>query len=207
VVKVPLSSLALGWQKIWRFGKEHKLTSHSFCMQSGWIYILTNKGMPGLVKIGMSQVDVDSRVKELSASTSAPFPFTVVQTYRTEAALSTEKRVHRLLDPFRVNREREFFQLTPHAACFLVERAITESSCCPGLESTAIKPSKYPHIGAVVRELRKRKGLTQAELVVLAGMSSTARLVQLEKGRNMEVSTLQKLLAALGMEMAFIATE
>ena len=41
------------------------------------IYILTNEAMPGYVKIGKTANNLEQRVRDLSASTSVPLPFTV----------------------------------------------------------------------------------------------------------------------------------
>ena len=43
---------------------------------SGFVYILTNECMPGLVKIGSTQQDPVERARTLS-NTSVPFPFNV----------------------------------------------------------------------------------------------------------------------------------
>lgn len=41
------------------------------------IYVLTNEAMPGYVKIGKTTNNLEQRVRDLSASTSVPLPFTV----------------------------------------------------------------------------------------------------------------------------------
>ena len=42
----------------------------------GYVYILTNRGMRGLIKIGRTTGSVEKRAKDLS-STGVPFPFEV----------------------------------------------------------------------------------------------------------------------------------
>ena len=44
----------------------------------GYVYILSNISMPGLLKIGMTRLDPTKRVKELSSSTGVPTPFNLV---------------------------------------------------------------------------------------------------------------------------------
>lgn len=39
------------------------------------IYVLTNEAMPGLVKIGLTNDNIESRIGQLSAATGVPLPF------------------------------------------------------------------------------------------------------------------------------------
>ena len=43
----------------------------------GWVYILTNKAMPGLVKIGLTTRDLEEWAAELLGATGVPLPFVV----------------------------------------------------------------------------------------------------------------------------------
>ena len=42
--------------------------------KEGWVYILTNEAMPGLVKIGYTMNDPAIRAEELSSDTGVPLP-------------------------------------------------------------------------------------------------------------------------------------
>jgi hypothetical protein len=42
----------------------------------GWVYVITNLAMPGLVKVGYSRKDPELRAAELN-STGTPHPFVV----------------------------------------------------------------------------------------------------------------------------------
>lgn len=42
----------------------------------GWVYVISNKSMPELVKVGYSTKDPDLRAMELN-NTGAPHPYTV----------------------------------------------------------------------------------------------------------------------------------
>jgi hypothetical protein len=61
----------------------------------GWIYVMTNPAVPGLVKIGMSSKELAvDRVKELSAETSAPAPFKVEYQALVENEVAEERKIH-----------------------------------------------------------------------------------------------------------------
>ena len=44
-------------------------------IMKGWIYIISNKAMPGLIKVGYSLKDPIGRAAELG--TGSPYPYTV----------------------------------------------------------------------------------------------------------------------------------
>ena len=76
---------------------------------AGFVYIMSNKSMPGLLKIGVSDRDPEEyRVKELS-NTAVPEPFKVEYYAYTENQDEVEREVHRKLDLLRNNNSREFF--------------------------------------------------------------------------------------------------
>lgn len=44
----------------------------------GYVYILSNPSMPGLLKIGMTRFDPTRRVQELSSATGVPTQFQLI---------------------------------------------------------------------------------------------------------------------------------
>jgi hypothetical protein len=76
----------------------------------GWVYILSNESLEGLVKIGFSTKDPEGRARELSSDTGVPTPFTVEYEMLVENPHKCEQRIHELLDHKRVNQKREFFK-------------------------------------------------------------------------------------------------
>jgi T5orf172 domain len=66
-------------------------------MAVGYIYVLTNPAMPGLVKIGHT-TDVQRRVKELSTATGVPSTFVVELFQLTADAAETEALIDTSLD-------------------------------------------------------------------------------------------------------------
>lgn len=77
-------------------------------MSRGYVYILTNEAMPGLVKIGKTTRSVEQRAAELT-HTGIPFPFDVVAQVYSPDCSELERWVHDQLADCRVNSQREFF--------------------------------------------------------------------------------------------------
>ncbi len=75
------------------------------------VYVLTNALMPGLVKIGWTNGNVEARLKELSAVPGVPLPFQCHFAAEVDDAARTEKVLHELFSEYRVNPRREFFRI------------------------------------------------------------------------------------------------
>lgn len=78
------------------------------------VYILTNKAMPGLIKIGHTGGSANARAMSLSSTTGVPLPFDVAWTAEvvsSDAAYRLERAAHKTLFEFRINGAREFFEL------------------------------------------------------------------------------------------------
>lgn len=84
-------------------------------MSRGYVYILTNEAMPGLVKIGMTTRSVEQRVHELN-TTGIPFPFDIYDSFVCPKCDEVEQEVHKALAECRVNDGREFFLCDPDFA-------------------------------------------------------------------------------------------
>ena len=82
----------------------------------GYVYILENDSMPGLIKIGKTARNSRERAKELSNSTSVPTPFKVVFELSSDKYELLEREVHRKLTQNRVDNKREFFKCTVNIA-------------------------------------------------------------------------------------------
>lgn len=89
----------------------------------GIVYVLSNRAMPGLVKIGMTtRPELDTRLKELY-TTGFPVPFDVEYACEVKASdcNKIEKALHTAFDPQRVNINREFFQIKKEQAIAILE--------------------------------------------------------------------------------------
>lgn len=83
--------------------------------QKGYVYILTNPSMPGLVKIGKTVRDVEQRANELY-QTGVPEPFVVSHHVYSPDCTELEATVHAAMMKERVSSGREFFRYTSHDA-------------------------------------------------------------------------------------------
>jgi hypothetical protein len=59
----------------------------------GWVYIITNQGMPGLVKVGFSTKDPALRAEELN-HTGSPYPYLVDYDMLVVDPATIEQKVH-----------------------------------------------------------------------------------------------------------------
>ena len=89
-----------------------------------WIYILSNETMPGLVKIGFTKNKPSERVKQINAATGVALDFKVEWAYPCFNAHDLEKEIHYYLEGegFRVNKKKEFFNISLEQARSVVER-------------------------------------------------------------------------------------
>jgi hypothetical protein len=70
----------------------------------GWVYLMTNEAMPGLVKVGYSTKDPALRARELE-HTGSPHPYEVVYDRLVINPREVEQRVHKALDEVREGKE------------------------------------------------------------------------------------------------------
>lgn len=110
-------------------------------MPEGWVYVMTNEHMPGIVKIGQTANDPLIRASDLR-TTGVPSDFVVEYQALFEGYARIERTVHRALADHRVSSNREFFRID-------VARAIL------AIREASIHPPK--------REVSKQDRLRQAE--------------------------------------------
>lgn len=77
-----------------------------------------------LFKVGFTDRDPQLRAKELSAATSAPSPFTVLQAWVVTDGYAAEQSAHAELRDVRLSANREFFQLGYQELCSRIERSL-----------------------------------------------------------------------------------
>lgn len=78
----------------------------------GWVYLMRNKSMPGIIKIGFTWDDPWERANQLSVSTAVPSPFVVVYAHKTRYPREVEADMHQGIHTRRISPNREFFSST-----------------------------------------------------------------------------------------------
>ena len=76
-----------------------------------WVYILSNPTMPGMFKIGYTKNTPDERAKQISNATGVALPYKVEWAFHCYDGFSLEQECHHKLEKYRVNNNREFFQI------------------------------------------------------------------------------------------------
>lgn len=79
--------------------------------KSGYIYVLSNDGFDGFLKIGVTTRSVEKRVSELNKGVSSLTNFKIEYSIHTENAFLIEKKIHDVLNYCRVKENKEFFKL------------------------------------------------------------------------------------------------
>jgi len=78
---------------------------------AGWIYILSTREIPNLLKIGMTSRRIEERIREINSATGVAIPFGVRCCWRVSDPIKAEDVVHSALHHFRIRGDREFFRI------------------------------------------------------------------------------------------------
>lgn len=77
----------------------------------GYVYVLSTRETPGLLKIGYTNRDIVTRVNEINRATGVVYPYGVRALWVVSDAADVERQVHDLLGEYRVRKDREFFAM------------------------------------------------------------------------------------------------
>jgi len=77
----------------------------------GWIYILSTREQPDVLKIGMTRRSVERRVKQINSATGVLVPFSARKVFRVTDAVMAERQIFEQLNSYRIRPDREFFKL------------------------------------------------------------------------------------------------
>ena len=88
-------------------------------MSEGYVYVLVNEAMPGIIKIGLTQ-NLTERLKQLN-NTSAPLPFVPHYAAKVPDCRRLERTLHFVFGDMRVNPKKEFFRADPDLARAIIE--------------------------------------------------------------------------------------
>ena len=112
-----------GWEDVTYYG-EGILDPTLSIRKPEWVYVLVNKSIPGICKIGMTTNTVDERVKEINQATGVITPWFPVFKYKCINSRLLEKAVHEHLEArgYRVNPRREGFEISSNIAIEVVKQ-------------------------------------------------------------------------------------
>ena len=100
-----------GWDLV-TYYQDSPLDRDGNLVPTEYVYVLVNKSMPDMVKIGMTVREVEERAKEISGATGVPTPFKLEYIFRCSNGMELESEIHRHLKEFRPNNQREFFDIS-----------------------------------------------------------------------------------------------
>lgn len=168
-------------------------------MAKGYIYIMTNPALKGMVKIGYA-ADVEMRRKQLS-TTALPYEYEVYATYETPGALE-DKKLHAMIDnlnpDLRVSKNREFFVMSPEDAYSLLEAIATISGSKARLKKIKVSPVKKQKVRRPPVDFAKCNIPIGAELVFIEDPNITATVVSDRKVEyNGEITSLSAITGAI----------
>lgn len=85
-------------------------------MSRGYVYVLSNPAMPGIVKIGKTTQSPEDRARQIGDATGVPFPFKIEFSVFLPDCHSAERFIHQRFKGQRCNERREFFRVLPSEA-------------------------------------------------------------------------------------------
>ena len=80
--------------------------------KSGFVYVMTNISMPGIVKIGLTK-NIKGRISNLSSRTAVPTPFKLYRAIEVKNMFEVENQFKEYFHEKRTNPQREFFTISP----------------------------------------------------------------------------------------------
>jgi hypothetical protein len=86
-----------------------------------YVYVLVNKSVPNMVKIGMTTNTPDERARQISAATGVATPWIPVYSFQCYRSDLLEADVHHHLHQYRVTKNREMFEVDSHTAQRVIE--------------------------------------------------------------------------------------
>lgn len=95
-------------------------------MSIGYVYVLYNPAMEGMVKIGQTKDSSETRAAKLSQASGVPTAFLVVYDERVLDCEEVERRLHSRFAGVRVRPRREFFRVSVKDAVKALQQLAVE---------------------------------------------------------------------------------
>ena len=109
-----------GWEDI-IYLKEPVIDASGGVRATEYVYVLVNKSMPGMVKIGMTTDTPVKRARDINRATGVPTPWVPVWSLKCYSSYILEQRVHEYLGQYRVAENREMFRIDSVTAQRVIE--------------------------------------------------------------------------------------
>jgi len=121
-VAFTLTPIEDGWERVDYYG-ESILDPTGAIKRPEWVYILVNRDIPGVCKIGMTTTSVEQRCREINSATGVITPWYPVYRYKCVNSRYLEQDVHSYLEErgFRANPNREGFYIDSNTAREIIE--------------------------------------------------------------------------------------
>ena len=100
-----------GWDNITYYTSRRKDIYANRGGADQWVYILSNPALPNMLKIGYTKNEPEIRAKQISAATGVALPYKVEWAFQCFNGEQLEHEVHAELATYRVNQNREFFDI------------------------------------------------------------------------------------------------
>jgi hypothetical protein len=142
---------------------------------TGYVYILSNRSMPGLVKIGKTTTSPSQRMAELH-STGVPTPFELEFAAEVADCHSCERDAHSALTEHRVSSKREFFRVSVPEAIKKILPMLGDYTLVNVKESHGIEEIEAD----LQRQFRTREAVLQKQIKV---QEAADRARQAERSR------------------------
>ena len=126
------------YHELFKFYNEHSMpesimddSDNMISSECGYVYVMINPSLEGMVKIGKTTRDPNERVKELSSATGVPTPFILIYYKKFNNCHLAEEMIHQLLQEqgYRVSDNREFFKMSPTDAIRVIQDYYDEVEC------------------------------------------------------------------------------
>jgi hypothetical protein len=145
----------------------------------GYVYIFENEWMPRIVKIGVTN-NLEQRLKESAHDTFVPCGFTCFYAVKTNTTnIEKEKLedfVHLMFESFRVNKRREFFEISCTKAQKMLQGLIDI-----GLATEVDKAEVDRLSEDVAKELEK----SGVEEIIRKNPRTTFKMLNIESGSEL----------------------
>lgn len=110
--------------------------------KKGHVYILVNPAFSGLVKIGRTTKEPESRARELSSGSGVPSPYAVAWHALVTDCEHVERLIHQKLAHARTRNDREFFAVPLKEAISIVSNIVRPYSCNEEHPKRTVKPNR-----------------------------------------------------------------